>query len=163
MDSSRFNERDHLAWSRFMLLNVAATSLAYAIERDGDAGDYLRFLRERLGPAWRGLGAQGVEGAMLSMLLTLEAMGCQIKSTQTSPENSEIVVEHIPGTDMLDGMVDRFDVQLNGERWLELMEIDQQIGNQIYDILGAIADGAGIEFVRGETDEGDVRIVLRAW
>lgn len=163
MQHQRFSERDHLAWNRFMFMNVAAISLAYAAERDGDPDEYLRFLRDRLGKTWQGLGAQGVEGAMLSMLLTLDAMGCRIKSTQSSPENSEIVVGHIPGTDMLEGMEERFDVELDAESWFALLGIDQETGDRLFDMLGSIADGAGIEYLREQTEEGDVRIVLRAW
>jgi hypothetical protein len=163
MRDQRFNEQDHLAWNRFMLLNIVGASLVYAHERDGHSDEYLRAVRQRLGRAWQGLGAQGVEGAMLSMILTLEAMGCRIISSQTSPESSEIVVEHIPGGEMIDGMADRFDVQLDPERWYALLEIDREVADNIYDILGAIADGADVEYLRETTEEGDVRLVLRAW
>jgi hypothetical protein len=163
MQDLQFSERDHLAWSRFMLLNIAAASLEYARERDGDAAEYMRAVRDRLGKAWQGLGAQGVEGAMLSMILTLEAIGCRIKSTQTSPESSEIVVEHLPGSEMMAGMADRFDVQLDPERWYSLVGCDREAADSIYDILGAIADGADVEYFRETTEDGDVRLVLRAW
>ena len=154
----QFNDRDHLAWSQFMLANIAMLACA-----DNDSASFPERARSRLSRAWAGLGAQGVEGAMLSMILTLEAMGCRIKSTQTSPENSEIIVEPFPGSAMLEGLEDRFDIQMTAEDWRALLQVDSEIVDQVYDILGAIADGAGVEYLREETDEGDVRLVLRAW
>ena len=154
----QFNDRDHLAWSQFMLANIAMLACA-----DNDSASFPERARSRLSRAWAGLGAQGVEGAMLSMILTLEAMGCRIKSTQTSPENSEIIVEPFPGEAMLEGLEDRFDIQMTAEDWRALLQVDSEIVDQVYDILGAIADGAGVEYLREETDEGDVRLVLRAW
>jgi hypothetical protein len=159
VQEQQFNERDHLAWSRFMLANVAVIALV----SDGEADQFIDKARARLSRAWAGLGAQGVEGAMLSMILTLEAMGCRIKSTQTSPDNSEIIVEPFPGTDMLDGLEDRFDIHMGPDDWQNLLEINRETADRIYDILGAIADGAGVEYLRERTTDGDVRLVLRAW
>jgi hypothetical protein len=159
VSEQRFNERDHLAWSQFMLANIAVIAAS-----DDESGEpFVQRARSRLSRAWHGLGAQGVEGAMLSMLLTLEAMGCQIKSIQTSPENSEIIVEPFPGTTMLAGLEDRFDIVMDADDWRELLGADRESVDQIYDILGAIADGAGVEYVRERTEDGDVRLVLRAW
>jgi hypothetical protein len=159
VSEQRFNERDHLAWSQFMLANIAVIAA-----NDDESGEpFVQRVRSRLSRAWQGLGAQGVEGAMLSMLLTLEAMGCQIKSTQTSPESSEIVVEPFPGTMMLAGLEDRFDIVMDADDWCELLGANTESADQIYDILGAIADGAGVEYVRERTEDGDVRLVLRAW
>ena len=140
-----------------MLANIAVAALA------DESPATTEQIRERLSRAWAGLGAQGVEGAMLSMILTLEAMGCEIKSTQTSPENSEIVVEPFPGTGMLDGLANRFDIEVDRAGWQELLGIDGDIANRIYDILGAIADGAGVEYEREEIEDGNIRLVLRAW
>lgn len=142
-----------------MLANLAVIALQ---DRDSDES-FIERARTRLSHAWAGLGAQGVEGAMLSMILTLEAMGCQIKSTQTSPENGEIIVESFPGTGMLNGLEDRFDIHMAPEDWLTLLGSQGIAADQIYDILGAIADGAGVEYLREETREKDVRLVLRAW
>jgi hypothetical protein len=155
----QFNERDHLAWSRFMLANV----LALAIQQSGDGSSIPDDMRRRLSKAWEGLGAQGVEGAMLSMTLTLEALGCQIKSIQISPESSELVVEHFPGSEMLAGLEDRFEIVMTGDDWQALIETEQAQADAVYDILGAIADGAGVEFLRSETADGDVRLLVRAW
>jgi hypothetical protein len=130
---------------------------------DNYGNSFTEHARTRLSRAWEGLGAQGVEGAMLSMILTLEAMGCHIKSTQTSPENSEIIVEPMPGRDMLDGLGERFDIELPADDWLQLIGADQDQADRMFDLLGAIADGAGVEFLREESDEGDIRLVLRAW
>lgn len=141
-----------------MLASVLAITYA------DNYGNSLRTgIRSRLSGAWEGLGPQGVEGAMLSMILTLESMGCRIKSTQTSPENSEIVVESMPGADMLEGLEDRFDIEMSAENWRSLLGTDREAADRTYDLLGAIADGAGVEFLREETDEGDVRLVIRAW
>ncbi|TVR68246.1 MAG: hypothetical protein EA415_16535 [Sphaerobacteraceae bacterium] len=159
MAEQQFNEQDHLAWCRFMLAN----SLALAIQQSGDGQSIPDAMRQRLSTAWAGLGAQGVEGAMLSMTLTLEAFGCQIKSSQISPESSELIVEHFPGTGMLAGLEDRFEIVMGDEDWHSLIGIDQSQADVIYDILGAIADGAGVEFLREETGDGDVRLLVRAW
>lgn len=140
-----------------MLANIAVIAL------DSEDGDFVKTARERLSRAWEGLGAQGVEGAMLSMILTLEAMGCRIKSTQTSPENSEIIVEPYPGSVMLDGLEDRFEIHMGADDWRSLLQVDPEKVDRIYDILGAVADGAGVEYVRETTEDGDIRLVLRAW
>lgn len=163
MSEHRFSDRDHLAWSRFMLLNVALAGMQAVESSGGNIDAYLAEMRATLSRAWSGLGAQGVEGAMLSMILTLESMGSVIKSTQTSPENSEIVVGPVPGETMLIGMQERFDVQIDPDAWYQLFGSGEDTANRIYDLLGAIADGAGVEFLREETDEGDIRLVLRAW
>jgi hypothetical protein len=163
MESSNFKEADHLAWGRFMLLNVFALSIAWAREHDGDPDAYLAFMRERMADAWRGLGAQGVEGAMLGSTLTVESIGSEIRSTQASPESSEIVTEPIPGQTALDGMRERFDVDLSAAEWYELLGISEADANRIYDILGAVADGAEIEYARETESDGNVRISLRAW
>lgn len=139
-----------------MLANIAAAALA-------EEAPSTEQLRARLSRSWAGLGSQGVEGAMLSMTLSLEAMGCTIISTQTGPEDSEIVVEPFPGTDMLDGLTDRFDLEIDGDGWRELVGIDTEAANRIYDMLGAIADGAGVEYLREELPDGNIRLVLRAW
>jgi hypothetical protein len=157
--NTQFNEQDHLAWSRFMLASLAAI----AVRSPGDDGRFTERAREQLSRAWAGLGAQGVEGAMLTMILTLESMGCEIRSTQTSPENSEIIVEALPGTAMLDGLSDRFGIKADADDWYALMSTDRESVDQIYDILGAIADGADVEYIREQTEDGDVRLVLRAW
>jgi hypothetical protein len=154
----QFNERDHLAWSRFMLANIAAIAL-----QDQDTDQFVDRARRRLSRAWEGLGAQGVEGAMLSMILTLESIGFRIRSTQTSPENAEIIVEHFPAHGMLAGLEDRFEIEMTPEDWCELLQIDQHTADRIFDILGAIADGAGVEYKRETTEDGDVRLLLRAW
>ncbi|MEX2426147.1 MAG: hypothetical protein WD401_05210 [Thermomicrobiaceae bacterium] len=159
MSETQFNEQDHLAWSRFMLANIAVI----AVEGASNQTSFVDRARTRLSRAWAGLGAQGVEGAMLSMILTLEAMGCRIKSTQTSPENSEVIVEPFPGGAMLEGLSDRFEIGMDAADWQELLATDQEAADRIYDILGAIADGADVEYVRERTEEGDVRLVLRAW
>jgi hypothetical protein len=155
----QFNERDHLAWSQFMLANIAAI----ALQGDDASTDFATTARQRLSRAWAGLGAQGVEGAMLSMILSIEAMGCRIKSTQTSPENSEIIVERFPGSGMLEGLEERFEIHMEADDWRELLQVQAEAADQIYDILGAIADGAGVEYLRETTDDGDVRLILRAW
>jgi hypothetical protein len=154
VDQPQFNERDHLAWSRFILANLAAA----LVSADADER-----ARTRLSEAWRGLGAQGVEGAMLSMVLTLESMGCRIRSSQISPDNGEIIVEPFPGTGMLDGLDERFEIGLDTDDWRALNEVGSEEANRVYDILGAIADGAGLEYVRETTSDGDVRLVLRPW
>ncbi len=141
-----------------MLASVVA--IAYA---DNYGNSFPEVARQRLSRAWEGLGPQGVEGAMLSMILTLESMGCRIKSTQTSPENSEIVVEPMPGGEMLDGLADRFEIDMSRENWLSVLGIEQEQADRGFELLGAIADGAGVEFLREETDEGDIRLVIRAW
>jgi hypothetical protein len=158
VQEQKFSEQDHLAWSRFMLANIAAIAL-----QDQQADEFVERARKRLSRAWEGLGAQGVEGAMLSMILTLESMGCRIKSTQTSPENSEIVVGRFPAQGMLDGLEDRFGIEMEPADWCELLQIDQDLADRIFDILGAIADGAGVEYTRETTNDGDVRLLLRAW
>ena len=157
--SDRFSERDHLAWSRFMLCSVLLAGIA----RAGDRDRFITELREQLSPAWVGLGAQGVEGAMLSMTLTLEAIGADIVSTQTSPENSEIVVRSLPGERLLAGLEDRFDIRMHRDEWFRMFGGDVEAADLIYDILGAIADGADVEYLRERTDEGDIRLVVRAW
>jgi hypothetical protein len=159
MDDQQFSQQDHLAWSRFMLANV----LALTLQESGDQTPAADRIRNGLSRAWEGLGAQGVEGAMLSMTLTLEAFGCRIISSQISPESSELVVEHFPGAEMLGGLEDRFDIAMTDEDWHSLMAIDQAQADRIYDILGAIADGAGVEFLRDETADGNVRLLVRAW
>jgi hypothetical protein len=154
----QFNERDHLAWSRFMLANIAAIAL-----QDQDMDQFVDRARRRLSRAWEGLGAQGVEGAMLSTILTLESMGFPIKSSQTSPENAEIIVDRFPAPGMLSGLEDRFEIDMTPEDWCELLQIDQDTADRIFDILGAIADGAGVEYTRETTRDGDTRLLLRAW
>ena len=154
----QFSDRDHLVWSRFMLASVLAI-----LNADNYGNSPRAEIRNRLSRAWEGLGPQGVEGAMLSMILTLESMGCRIKSTQTSPESSEIVVESMPGAEMLEGLEDRFDIEMSSENWRDLLGTDRDAADRTYDLLGAIADGAGVEFLRENTDEGDVRLVIRAW
>jgi hypothetical protein len=163
MDERRFQDLDHLAWSRFLLNNVLTLSLAHARERDGTMEEYVRVLQTRLQRMWEGLGAQGVEGAVLSVILTLEAMGSRVKSSQISPENSELIVEHLPGSAAIDGLADRFDIALDADAWNDALGIDAELANEQYDILKAIADAAGVEFLRETTSEGDVRLILRAW
>lgn len=155
----QFTEKDHLAWSRFMLANV----LALTIKQSEDGTSIPDDVRKRLSKAWEGLGAQGAEGAMLSMTLTLESFGCQIRSSQISPESSELIVEHFPGTEMLASLEDRFDIVMTDTDWHALIGTDQQRADAVYDILGAIADGAGVEFLREETTDGAVRLLVRAW
>ena len=58
---------------------------------------------------------------------------------------------------------DRFDIEMEPADWLDLLGADQESADRIFDLLGAIADGADVEFLRAETDEGDIRLVLRAW
>lgn len=159
MTEYQFTEKDHLAWSRFMLTNV----LALTVQQSDDRASIPNDIRQRLSKAWEGLGAQGVEGAMLSMTLTLEALGCQIRSSQISPESSELIVEHFPGSGMLAGLEDRFDIVMTDADWHALIDTDQQCADAVYDILGAIADGADVEFLREETSDGAVRLLVRAW
>lgn len=142
-----------------MLANIAIIALQGGSADQG----FTKRARTTLSRAWEGLGAQGVEGAMLSMILTLEAFGCRIHSTQTSPESSEIIVEPFPGGDMLDRLAERFEIEMTADDWLELMQTDAGTASGIYEILGAIADGAGVEYLRETTEDGDIRLVLRAW
>jgi hypothetical protein len=158
MSDYKYNERDHLAWSRFMLINLAAI----AIESNSD-GSFAEKARARLCHVWQGLGAQGVEGAMLSMILTLESIGCTIYSVQTSPESGEIIVDSLPGQPLLDGLEDRFDIRMSAADWGSALDTDEKSLEQLYDIFGAIADAAGVEYAREVTGDGHTRLILRAW
>jgi hypothetical protein len=162
MEHREFNERELLAWCRFVSATLLGIALAYARDRGGGIDDFVDYARAQTSQAWEGLGGRGVEPAALGLLLNVDALGGDVHSRQVSPESGEIVTGSLPGQRVSDGLADRFEVDLSPDQIRALAGVSEDELNRVLDILAGIADAAGVEYERASGEDGQ-RIVLRAW
>ncbi len=148
-----------LAWCRLLAQALGGLGLAYAREREGDVEDFVAFARERLAGLGGGV---GVEDAALSLLLSVEAIGGEVRSRALTPESAEIVAADLPGEALVRDLDEELDLAVAADDLLALVGVDQVDLNRLYDILGGAAAGEGVEYLRQAEPDGQ-HLTLRAW
>lgn len=152
-----------LAWARFAGLTLVGVALSYARERDGSVDPFVDFAAARLAEHWGAPEGGGVEAAVLGFLLNTEALGAEVGSRAMNPEEAEVVLSDLPGERVMRDLDERFEVQLTAKDLLEAAGVSQEEMNRVYDVLGAAAAAAGLEYRREPATSGGQRIMLQAW
>ncbi|HET9014481.1 MAG TPA: hypothetical protein VFN57_02720 [Thermomicrobiaceae bacterium] len=163
MEPRKYSPAELLAWSRLAGLTLVGLALAYARERDGSVDEFVDFASARLAESWGAPAGGGVEVALLGLLLNAEALGADVLSRAMNPEEAEAVLSDLPGERVVRDLDDRFEVQLTAEDVLAAAGVNQAEMNRVYDMIGAAAAAAGVEYRREPAAAVGQRIVLRTW
>ncbi|HET7037538.1 MAG TPA: hypothetical protein VFI42_17770 [Thermomicrobiaceae bacterium] len=159
IEPRRYTTEELLAWCRFAALTLLGSALAYTREREGTLDSLIDFISQRLSDVYGG--TLGVEPAMLGLLLNVQALGGELRSTMMNPAEGEAVVSNLPGEQVAAAVAELFDVAVTAEDMLALCGISQADLNRLYDIFGQAAAGAGLVYAREPLD-GDQRLTLGA-
>lgn len=159
IEPRRYNTEELLAWCRFAAMTLLGSMLAYTREREGTLDPLIDFIGNRLSDVYGG--ALGVEPAMLGLLLNVQALGAELRSSMLNPAEGEAVVSNLPSEAEAAAVEDLFDVAVTAEDILALCDVSQEEMNRLLDIFGAAAAGAGLAYQREPLDD-DQRLTLRA-
>lgn len=159
IEPRNYTSEEMLAWCRFSALTLLGSALAYTRLREGTLDSLIDFVGQRLSDVYGG--ALGLEPAMLGLLLNVQALGGELRSSMINPAEGEAVVSNLPGEQVAAAVAELFDVAVTSADLLALCDISQAELNRLYDIFGQAAAGAGLDYAREPLD-GDQRLTLRA-
>src|SRR5579884_3775862 len=155
----RYTTEELLTWCRFAALTLLGTTLAYTRAREGTLDPLIDFVGQHLSEVYGG--TAGVEPAMLGLLLNVEAIGAELRSSVMNAAEGEVIVGNLPGDQLAESVADLFDVAITAEDILALCDVSEEELNRLLDIFGAAAAGPNLVYQREELD-GSQRLTLRA-
>ena len=162
LEQRPYSAEELLAWSRLLIVMLAGTALTYVKEHEGSVDGLIAFWDEKLEVLLSGTHSGGVENALLGLLLNMEAIGADIKSTVANAEGAEIAVGSLPGKKIGEGIEHHFEVEVSEGELLELIGTTREDLNKLLDCFGAATGGMNLEFMR--EGEGDTQLLkLRVW
>lgn len=162
LEPRAYTPAELLAWCRFTSLALLGTALGYVREREGTTDGFLEHAATQLGQLWGSMGASGVEATTLSLLLTVEALGADIRSRAMNPEEGEVVVSDLPGAGLVESLADHFDIEITPEELPALAGVSVEELNKLYDLLGAAMTAGAFDFEREPGEPDGQRLLIRA-